>query len=115
VRQEALAFSIGSLQLRDPLVQLLRSIDHLRLQGEVPHEQLVLQTPDLFEHRALASALVGFARETGTELIAEGVETTEEALILRSLGVPLIQGYFAARPGSIPDRLVIPLPSAFHG
>ena len=61
-------------------------------------------------HRALASALVGFARETGTQLIAEGVETAEEALVLRSLGIPYIQGYFAARPGPIPDRTVIPLP-----
>ncbi len=63
-------------------------------------------------HRALASALVGFARETGTDLIAEGVETAEEALILRSLGIPLIQGYFVARPGPLPRRFVIPLPGA---
>jgi EAL domain-containing protein (putative c-di-GMP-specific phosphodiesterase class I)/ActR/RegA family two-component response regulator len=60
-------------------------------------------------HRALASALVGFARETGTELVAEGVETAEEALILRSLGIPLIQGFFVARPGPLPRRFVIPL------
>ena len=60
-------------------------------------------------HRALASALVGFASETGSELIAEGVETVEEARTLFSLGVSLIQGYFAARPGSIPERFVIPL------
>jgi EAL domain-containing protein (putative c-di-GMP-specific phosphodiesterase class I)/ActR/RegA family two-component response regulator len=63
--------------------------------------------------RALASALVGFAHETGTELVAEGVETADEALTLYSLGVPLIQGYFAARPGPIPDRFVIPLPNPF--
>lgn len=60
--------------------------------------------------RALASALVGFAGEIGTQLVAEGVETAEEALTLYSLGVPLIQGYFAARPGPIPDRFVIPMP-----
>ena len=65
-------------------------------------------------HRALASALVGFAREIGTALVAEGVETVAEASTLRSLGVPLIQGYFAARPGPIPDRFVIPLPSALR-
>lgn len=61
-------------------------------------------------HRALASALVGFAREIGTDLVAEGVETAEEAMTLYSLGIPLIQGYFAARPGPLPDRFVIPLP-----
>jgi EAL domain-containing protein (putative c-di-GMP-specific phosphodiesterase class I)/ActR/RegA family two-component response regulator len=61
-------------------------------------------------HRALASALVGFAREIDTELVAEGVETAEEAMTLYSLGIRLIQGYFAARPGPIPDRFVVPLP-----
>jgi len=60
--------------------------------------------------RALASALVGFAREIGTDLVAEGVETADEALTLYSLGIPLIQGYFAARPGPLPDRFMIPLP-----
>jgi EAL domain-containing protein (putative c-di-GMP-specific phosphodiesterase class I) len=50
-------------------------------------------------HRALASALVGFAREMGTELIAEGVETAEEALALDALGIRLMQGYYLARPG----------------
>ena len=60
-------------------------------------------------HRALASALVAFASETGSDLVAEGVETADEARTLSMLGVPLIQGYFAARPGPIPDRFVIPL------
>lgn len=50
-------------------------------------------------HRALASALVGFAREMGTELVAEGVETAEEALALDALGIRLMQGYYLARPG----------------
>jgi EAL domain-containing protein (putative c-di-GMP-specific phosphodiesterase class I)/ActR/RegA family two-component response regulator len=61
-------------------------------------------------HRALASALVGFAREIDVGLVAEGVETAEEACALYSLGITLIQGYFAARPGPIPDRYVVPLP-----
>ena len=60
-------------------------------------------------HRALASAMVGFASETGSELIAEGVETVEEARTLSSLGIPLIQGYFASRPGPIPESFVIPI------
>ncbi len=56
-------------------------------------------------HRALASALVGFASETGSDLVAEGVETADEARTLSTLGVPLIQGYFAARPGPDPRSL----------
>jgi EAL domain-containing protein (putative c-di-GMP-specific phosphodiesterase class I) len=61
-------------------------------------------------HRALASALVGFAREIGSDLVAEGVETVEEARTLHALGIPLIQGYYAARPGPLPDSLIVPLP-----
>lgn len=38
-----------------------------------------------------ASALVGFAREMNTELIAEGVETAGEALALDALGIRLMQ------------------------
>lgn len=56
--------------------------------------------------RALASALVAFAREIGTDLIAEGVETAGEAFTLDLLGIALIQGYFIARPGSISDLLL---------
>jgi EAL domain-containing protein (putative c-di-GMP-specific phosphodiesterase class I)/AmiR/NasT family two-component response regulator len=59
--------------------------------------------------RALAAALVAFAREIGTELVAEGVETAAEALILDLLGIRLVQGYFIARPGPISGFLLHPL------
>jgi FOG: EAL domain len=58
--------------------------------------------------RALASALVGFAREIGTDLIAEGVETAEEAVALDLLGIHMIQGYYVARPGPISDLILVP-------
>jgi len=48
--------------------------------------------------RALACALIGFARETGSKIIAEGVETASELKTLASLGVEKAQGYFLARP-----------------
>lgn len=48
--------------------------------------------------RALAAALIGFARETGSELIAEGVETVPELATLRELGVGKGQGYLLGRP-----------------
>jgi EAL domain-containing protein (putative c-di-GMP-specific phosphodiesterase class I) len=48
--------------------------------------------------RALTAALIGFAHETGSELIAEGVETMSELETLRSLGVPKGQGYLLGRP-----------------
>ncbi len=48
--------------------------------------------------RALASALIGFARDTGSRIIAEGVETASELATLQGLGVEMAQGYFLGRP-----------------
>ena len=48
--------------------------------------------------RALSSALISFAREIGSELVAEGVETGEELATLRSLGVNIVQGFLLGRP-----------------
>ena len=48
--------------------------------------------------RALAVALVHFSRDTGSQLIAEGVETSEELATLIELGIQKAQGFFLGRP-----------------
>lgn len=48
--------------------------------------------------RALAAALISFARETGAVIVAEGVETQDELDALSGLGVTQGQGYHLARP-----------------
>lgn len=48
--------------------------------------------------RALAAALIEFARQTGSQVIAEGVETAQELAALRALGVNDAQGYHLSRP-----------------
>lgn len=48
--------------------------------------------------RALAHALVSFAGEIGSTLVAEGIETEAERAALAALGVPLAQGYLFSRP-----------------
>jgi len=53
--------------------------------------------------RALASALIFFARETGASIIAEGIETEDELAILKSLGVSNGQGYLLGRPMPLAD------------
>ena len=55
--------------------------------------------------RALAAALVAFARETGATIVAEGIETADELSALRDLGVGLGQGYYLRRPEPLPDDL----------
>jgi EAL domain-containing protein (putative c-di-GMP-specific phosphodiesterase class I) len=48
--------------------------------------------------RAVARALVGFAGELGSTMVAEGVERDSELTVLRDLGVECGQGYLLGRP-----------------
>jgi EAL domain-containing protein (putative c-di-GMP-specific phosphodiesterase class I) len=50
------------------------------------------------KRRALASALIAFAREINTGITAEGVESEAELETLSALGVTHVQGYYLARP-----------------
>ena len=61
-------------------MDLIRGID------ASPTRQLIVQS------------VIGMARSLGITLIAEGVETLAEAVVLKSLGVTLFQGYLFARP-----------------
>jgi EAL domain-containing protein (putative c-di-GMP-specific phosphodiesterase class I) len=64
-------------------------------------------TRDIHEdppQRALAAALVTFAREIGATITAEGVEVVEEAETLKDLGVELGQGFFLGRPDALPGN-----------
>lgn len=53
------------------------------------------------QHRQLAAAIVSFAREAGTALVAEGIETAEERDTLIALGVRYGQGFLLSRPAPV--------------
>ncbi len=48
--------------------------------------------------QALIAGLAHFAARTGSQLLAEGIETAGEAEAVAALGVELGQGYFFGRP-----------------
>ena len=48
--------------------------------------------------RALATAVVRFGNDTGSEIVAEGVETAAEFAALRELGAHKAQGYYLGHP-----------------
>ena len=48
--------------------------------------------------RSIARAIVSLCNDLKISVIAEGVETVDEAVTLRDLGVRLFQGYLFARP-----------------
>jgi EAL domain-containing protein (putative c-di-GMP-specific phosphodiesterase class I) len=52
--------------------------------------------------RALCSAMIHYARETGSSVVAEGIETHAEMETLRGLGVHRGQGWLLGKPGPLP-------------
>jgi EAL domain-containing protein (putative c-di-GMP-specific phosphodiesterase class I) len=51
--------------------------------------------------QAVVRGLVGFCRDIGSALVAEGVEDERCAAALRSFGVEWAQGWFFGRPGDL--------------
>lgn len=52
--------------------------------------------------RALASGLIAYARESGATIVAEGIESADEAATLEGLGAHQAQGFYFGRPGPLP-------------
>jgi EAL domain-containing protein (putative c-di-GMP-specific phosphodiesterase class I)/CheY-like chemotaxis protein len=59
--------------------------------------------------RALATAMISFASDTGATIIAEGIETPSEFETLRALGASCGQGYYLASPAPLPSRPAPPV------
>ena len=65
--------------------------------------------------RALCAALIQFADENGSQVIAEGVETAAELKALKALGVTRAQGYFLGRPALLANAATLCRRSAPSG
>ena len=68
----------------------------LRLTRDIDHDPA---------RRALACALIRYAREADAEIIAEGVETRAELDTLLGLGIGKAQGYYFGKPMSLSAAL----------
>jgi len=65
------------------------------------------------DRAALVGALVGYSKQVGSLLVAEGIEHSAELRVLGELGVPLAQGFYTGRPGRPwPDVRVARSPAA---
>ncbi|MGH3732373.1 MAG: EAL domain-containing protein [Acidimicrobiales bacterium] len=109
------ALSAVLAPLRDKGMQL--AIDDVGV-GFSSLRHIVLSAPDVIkldlsivtgvatDHvlRTLARALAEFGHEIGASVVAEGVETRDDALALRDAGVDYGQGWYFGRPGP-PDQL----------
>jgi EAL domain-containing protein (putative c-di-GMP-specific phosphodiesterase class I) len=77
------------LRLRPDVIKLDRS-----LLTDIAHDAA---------RRAFVTAIILLALELDAAVTAEGVETTTELDVLRSLGVDTVQGYLLARPSAEPS------------
>ncbi|HEV7251611.1 MAG TPA: EAL domain-containing protein, partial [Mesorhizobium sp.] len=60
--------------------------------------QLVEPVTTSKKQRQLVASLIEIGNSLGIDVVAEGVETMEHAMIMRSLGCDVLQGYALARP-----------------
>jgi diguanylate cyclase len=58
----------------------------------------VQSLPDNSEDTAICSAVIALGRNMKMSVVAEGVETAEQAQVLRELGCDEVQGYWLSRP-----------------
>lgn len=86
------------LELRPHYVKL-----DIGLVREIDHDDV---------RQALVAGIVYFAKKSGCQLIAEGIETPGERDQLRSLGVDLGQGYLLGRPAPVSGGPDVPAPPA---
>ena len=61
---------------------------------------------------ALVRMIIDLCHTLGVEIVAEGIETSEQAVLLRDMGCDLGQGYYFARP-LLGEELAQRLPKAF--
>lgn len=116
----ALAAALAGLRARGVRVAVddagagFASMQHvLRLQPDVVKldASLVRGMDSEPAQRALVSALVSFASETGCSLVAEGIETAGELDAVRALGVTCAQGFHLGMPEAAgPTRWQVQLP-----
>jgi EAL domain-containing protein (putative c-di-GMP-specific phosphodiesterase class I) len=74
-------------------------VDVVKIDG-----QYVRRAPMGGRERGFVTSMVGLAAAVGARVIAEQVETEEEAQLMRVLGVEFGQGWLFGRPGLLPGQ-----------
>jgi EAL domain-containing protein (putative c-di-GMP-specific phosphodiesterase class I) len=117
---EILESAIQDVRLAQSLAHCLRQSGFLIVLDDVGSghsnlDRIPLIKPDLlkvdralvsridtdFHKRSTFKSLVDLGRKIGSLVVAEGVETEDEAMIALELGADLLQGYFVGRPRQV--------------
>jgi EAL domain-containing protein (putative c-di-GMP-specific phosphodiesterase class I)/PAS domain-containing protein len=89
-------FGAGAATFR--YLRLLR-VDYVKIDGAY-----VRHARRSEKDRAIIAAMVDLAHGLGAGVVAEHIETEEDAALMRELGVELGQGWHFGRPGPLPGR-----------
>lgn len=63
------------------------------------------------KERVIVEATIAMSHKLGAKVIAEGVETAEQQVILEALGCDMIQGYLVSRPVPLDKLLAVLRPT----
>jgi len=61
-------------------------------------DQSFVRKIDTLDGVSIIRAIINLGRSLGMKIVAEGVETDQEATILESMGCEVAQGYYFSRP-----------------
>jgi EAL domain-containing protein (putative c-di-GMP-specific phosphodiesterase class I) len=75
---------------------------------------LVARAASNANDEALFGHLVGMLHEAGTMVLAEGVETDEEMMVLMQADVDFVQGFWLGKPQQSVEAAAAPIPELIH-
>ena len=91
----------GLQRIGKPLDAIEKSMDNVgkleiyTMEKNLPVLSVIARIAPLF---GFVGTIIGLANALGYTLIAEGVETKEQALVMHGLGCHIIQGFFFSKP-----------------
>lgn len=76
--------------------------------------EIVSKAADSKSHYNICAALIKMGKDNDQLVLAEGVETQEDVLLMESLGVDLFQGYYFGKPQPQPEIKIDFVPSSLN-
>ncbi len=84
------------------------SLDTLRMVGTLKIDQSFIHgLPQDADDAGITTAIISMARSLGLDVIAEGVETSEQLAFLQRVQCPKLQGYLFSRPLPADEMAVV--------
>lgn len=81
----------------------LSYIDQYPIDAVKIDKSFVSRMMHLPRSKAIVESILSLGQSLGLDIVAEGVETAEQLMLLKNMGCPYVQGYFLSKPGPRDD------------